>query len=186
MVMAEKTPQPDAEPQTQQALSVLALGVEKLLARIESDESAEKTRLESMAMLREILDSHGKLLKNTLSPDNRLHPDVSHYNPLGERDHPRPPLKRPVFILGVPVLGVQCTLDEITALNWFTTSLEIPARRWRAVILHDGQGGEVLFISKPFRNFEDTREFSGVGGLLGVCRIFQAEGVRPQNQDHLF
>jgi hypothetical protein len=174
------------KPTDAQALDIIAAGVARLLEKIEGEDTSEKVRVDSMQMLREILDSHGKLLKSTLSPENRLHPDISSYNPLGERDHPRPPLKRPVFVLGVPVLAVQCTLDEINALNWFTVSLEIPARKWRAVILHDGQGGELLYISKPYRNFDDTREFSAVGGILGICRVFQAEGHRPQNQDHLF
>lgn len=180
------TPVPAAaeDPTTMEALGVIAGGIEKLLERIEGEDSSEKTRVDSMILLREILDTHGKLLKSTLSPENKLHPDVSSYNPDGERDHPRPPLRRPCFVLGVPVIAAQCTLDEIKELNKFTHSVDVPARQWRALLLHDSHHGEVLYISKPFRNFDDTREFSAAGGLLGICGIFHRDGVRPQNQEH--
>lgn len=158
-------------------MNVVAAGIAKLLALVEADDSAEKVRVDSMIMLREILDTHGKLLKTTLSPENKLHPDVSSYNPYGERDNPRPRLKRPVFVLGVPMPPAQMTWDEIAALNSFTQSLEVPARKWKALILRDSMQNEILYISKPYRNFDDMREFSSYGGLLGICRIIQSEGV---------
>lgn len=179
----EETPTP---PPTEEALTALAAGVAKLLALVEADDSAEKVRVDSMMMLREILDGHGKLLKSTLSPENKLHPDVSSFNPHGERDHPRPPLKRPCFILGVPIIAQQCTWDEIEALNWFTQSLEIPDRKLKAILLHDSAGAEILYISKPYRNFDDVRELSALGGQLGICKLFQSEGKRADTQDHLF
>jgi hypothetical protein len=36
---------------------------------------------------------HARAMKRQLRPENETHPDKSVYNPLGERDHPKPPLK---------------------------------------------------------------------------------------------
>lgn len=51
-------------------------------------------------------------------PENVFHPDVSAYNPLGERDNPRPDLRcEKVWFGGFPVEKQLCSLDEILLLN---------------------------------------------------------------------
>jgi hypothetical protein len=54
-------------------------------------------------------------------PENRRPPLISDYNPLGERDHPRPKLKCHIYMgsapVGSPRENTTLTRDEIEALN---------------------------------------------------------------------
>ena len=60
---------------------------------------------------------HALAMRKQLRPDNEVHPDISVYNPLGERDHPRPPLKCPMFLGPYPLEEQTLLLKEITYLN---------------------------------------------------------------------
>jgi hypothetical protein len=60
---------------------------------------------------------HALAMRKQLRPDNEVHPDISVYNPLGERDHPRPPLKCPMFLGPYPLEEQTLLSKEITYLN---------------------------------------------------------------------
>jgi len=57
-------------------------------------------------------------------PENNPGPLVSDFNPDGERDHPRPPLRSTMYFgsspIGTPQDNSQLTTDEIQALNTVT------------------------------------------------------------------
>src|SRR5262245_54522906 len=161
---------------TAEATAKLVAVVEKLYERLDQDREDDDSR----AQLVKILEMHGTALKAALRPENQLHPDVSFYNPDGERDNPRPRLRRQAFLLGIPLQPDSLRKDEILALNRFTESLEIPAKRWQARILRDAGGGEVLYISLPFRNFDDLRN---IGGLLDIVNTIYTTGKRPDTND---
>jgi hypothetical protein len=59
--------------------------------------------------------------------DERTYPDISVFNPLGEKDHPRPDLHGEVYWAGAMLKREQLTREEIEAVNqlqpgefWFT------------------------------------------------------------------
>jgi hypothetical protein len=151
--------------------------VEKLMERVDRGEQG------SMELLREILQQNSGHLKQFLSPENRLHPDISDYNPDGERDHPRPRLRRPCYFLGIPLDQVALTKDEIVLLNSVTHPLEIKQKNWRIAFLRDGGGGEALYISVPFNSFDDIRGLEG--GWQRVTRELLGLGSKPVDQDLL-
>jgi hypothetical protein len=155
----------------------LVKAMERLLEKIdrERDES-------SLVALKLILDQHGDALKQFMRPENALHPDISRYNPEGERDHPRPALKRPAYFLGSPLELANLNRAEIDLLNRFDHTIEtsVKGKLWKAAILRDMGGAEVLYLSVPFRAFDDLR---GLPGLTDICETILNEGHRPRSQD---
>lgn len=177
-------PTPDAVVAAGENVSMPTATVAQLIATVERlFERVDRGEAGSVELLRGVLAEHGGLLQQTLRPENRLHPDISDLNPLGERDHPRPPLKRPCFFLGMALDQPTLTLDEITLLNSVTGPLELPAKNWRIVLLRDGGGGEALHISVPFKSFDDIRSLEG--GWQRVVRDLLGIGTKPQNTDSL-
>lgn len=175
-------PKPDvAVPAVQMPVELVAMlmgTLEKLQDKFDRDPTDAESRDALTAILRE----HGSALKSVLRPENQLHPDVSAYNPLGERDHPRPRLKRPCYFLGVPLDAPNLDREEIDLLNAFTQSMEVPSMNWKAVFIRDGSGREALYLSVPFSSFDDLR---GLGSIKHICRTIQGQGTRPQNPDVL-
>lgn len=52
------------------------------------------------------------------NPSNKTHPAISVFsNPLGDREHPRPDLKCPMFWIGYPIEKDTTTAEEIQLLN---------------------------------------------------------------------
>jgi len=179
-------PEPKPEPEDNYGLPLqtaaqLVAMVEKLFERVDRGEQG------SAELLREVLAQHSTTLKQTLSPENKLHPDFSDYNPHGERDHPRKQLRRPCFFLGVPLEQPTLTYDEIELLNSITAPLEMPAPsgngKWRVALLRDGGGGEACYISVPFKSFDDIRSLPE--GWQGVIRKLQVGGTETLGQDSL-
>ena len=164
-----------------QTAAQLVAMVEKLFERVDRGEQG------SSELLREVLAQHSHTLKSTLSPENKLHPDVSDYNPAGERDHPRDKLLRPCYFLGIPLEQPTLTVSEIDLLNSVSGPLEMPAPngagKWRVAFLSDGSGGSALYVSVPFKGFDDLRGLQN--GWQGVIRTLQAGGSTPTNQDSL-
>jgi hypothetical protein len=170
------TPAPTPVMPIEQATQLVE-AMDRLLEKIdrERDES-------SLVALKLILDQHGDALKQFMRPENALHPDVSWYNPDGERDHPRPALKRPAYFLGSPLEIGSLQRDEINLLNRFDHTIEVnvKGKLWKAAILRDMGGGEVLYVSVPFKAFDDLR---GLPGLSEICETILNNGQRPRSQD---
>ncbi len=59
----------------------------------------------------------GRRVGATGAYENAFAPEISQYNPLGERDNPRPELRCKMIWVGFKLAKVALTLDEITLLN---------------------------------------------------------------------
>lgn len=62
-------------------------------------------------------DIHARALKKQLHPENETCPGISVFNPLGERDHPRPPLQCEMFLGPYPLEAQTLLTKEIEYLN---------------------------------------------------------------------
>lgn len=105
--MASKTFEKDdamAEPTAGLSLADL---VAALKAATGNDDESMRKRAQFEA------EAHKRLEED----ENRRHPAISVYNPLGERDHPRPPLKCEMNWVGYPLTTDNLSPEEITLLN---------------------------------------------------------------------
>ena len=72
----------------------------------------------------EVADIAAQAAAKARRPENNPGPLVSDFNPDGERDHPRPPLRSIMYFgsspIGTPQDNSQLTTDEIQALNAVT------------------------------------------------------------------
>ncbi len=103
-------------------------------------------------------------------------PRISHYNPLGDRDHPRPALvdaagkPRKTLFCGSDLTDMQdrMTREEIEALNAITQDCELqkPGGKWTARIRHNGTTEE-LHIELPMGNKDVYLHFPPV---LQICQ----------------
>jgi len=78
---------------------------------IEAIRGGQADRVEAEAAI------HAKAMKAQLHPVNETCPEKSVYNPLGERDHPRPPLKCEMFLGPYPLEAQTLLTKEIEYLN---------------------------------------------------------------------
>lgn len=63
-------------------------------------------------------DVHAEAMKRALKPENAFHPQISVYNPAGDRDHARPALKAQFTLFdGIPIDGTTDTVEELTLYN---------------------------------------------------------------------
>jgi hypothetical protein len=165
---------PSGDLSTQERGMVMTV-MEKILDRLDADPH----NAAALQMFERVLEMHGEVLKQTAPmKENKRHPDVSAYNPLGERDHPRPQLRRPVYFLGAQFEQQTLTLQEIETLNQIETSMESADGLSKATILRTQAGGEILYISVPFKDFDDLRGLK----LMGVLRDILG-GTQPQTND---
>jgi len=108
----EPEPEPDPRPippPSLQVAAVQALTVEDLTKIVAA---GVKAATEAQA------DPLAQAMKSALKPENAFYPAVSVFNPLGDRDHARPPL-RCLFTLfdGIPIDGTTETREEIDLFN---------------------------------------------------------------------
>jgi hypothetical protein len=72
----------------------------------------------------EVADIAAQAATKARRPENNPGPLISDFNPDGERDHPRPPLRSTMYFgsspIGTPQDNSQLTTDEIQALNTVT------------------------------------------------------------------
>lgn len=81
-------------------------------------------------------DALAKAFSKASRPENPQAPMVSVYNPRGETDHPRPPLRAKTLQNGVELHTDTLTWEEIEALN------ALPAGLWRVT---KGTGSKIPF-----------------------------------------
>jgi len=87
-------------------------------------------------------------MRSSLKPENPDHPEVSVFNPLGQRDHPKPTLRVKTWFCGIEEKAERLTPEEIVAYNAITTD-RTARRDWKARIINKGQPNEELFVSIP-------------------------------------
>lgn len=105
-----------------------------------------------------VAEGSSRAMHKELQPINPTFPDVSAYNPLGERDHPRPDLARPTYFCGGEQNRDWLTKDEIEAFNAIQTDCSARDNRWTARLRRDESGQERLFVNVPHRGIDQRAE----------------------------
>lgn len=132
--------------------------------------------------LEEILGRTAEATRKALKPENARHPDVSAFNPNGERDHPRPKLARKTFWAGTELHEDELTLQEIEAFNSFTHSTEARNGSWVAEMRRTGKMGESqLHVSFPCASADDRMDLPN--GMMLMLRelLGGAKAVDPES-----
>ncbi len=93
------------------------LSREELIARLKGGQTDEERRAEREAAedryLAKQAAAQAEANRRVMRPENQFHPDVSVYNPEGERDHPRVLPNYEMFWFGAPVSNDVNTGEEI-------------------------------------------------------------------------
>jgi hypothetical protein len=105
-----------------------------------------------------VAEGSSRAMHKELRPSNPTFPDVSAYNPLGERDHPRPDLTRPTYFCGGEQRREWLTREEIDAFNAIKTDCVAKDGRWTARIQRDNSGQPRLFVNVPHRGIDQRAE----------------------------
>lgn len=159
-IAARDAAESETELPTADAQGALADALLKALERLQPAQSGV-----SADQLSEILESTAKSTRQALKPENARHPDISAFNPAGERDHPRPALKRKTFWANVPLQVTELTTAEIELMNAIEHTLEARNGRWKAEIKKDG-GEQELWISFPHDSIDDRMDLPSMEMML--------------------
>ena len=117
---------------------------------------------------------HARVLRQQLYPQNDTCPQISPYNPLGDRDHPKPPLKCAFFLGPYPLEPETLTVREVELMNQLEPGqydvtkadgvtvvfLVIPSYRT------DGRTLERLTIGFPCADSEQRQNFPPFSQML--------------------
>lgn len=171
----------ETEPNTANDIAAaLMLAVEKMTPAGLTGEQLEK-----------ILEGTAKSTRKALKPENDTAPDVSAFNPRGERDHPRPRLRRKTYWAGAELHHDELTLDEIELFNQVEHTVEARHGSWRAELKRTGSDGtSELHVTFPCRNTDDRMDLPSMalmmrellGGTKAVDPISLAEQVAELQQ----
>jgi hypothetical protein len=131
------------------------------------------------ADLKALLDGQRKAMR----PENETHPGISAFSyPEGDRDRPRPELKRPTYFAGGLQREDSLTPLEIDLFNRFETTRSSRNGRWRALLKQNGSAQE-LYI-----DIADAKSLDGRIGLPPLTSILREllDGEEAANPDLLF
>lgn len=121
-------------------LALMELLVEKISAITANGGGITAAQLETI--LQKSAETHQTtvdVLRNTLIPENKVHPGISAYSyPEGDRLRPKPKLKYEVLFCGYRQREDNLTPDEIDALNAITGDREARNGTWRAYFRKEG------------------------------------------------
>lgn len=122
----------------------------------------------SADQLKEILSSNAESTRKALKPENAMHPDVSVFNPKGERDNKRDDLKHRVLFCGMELDKDELTVGEITLFNQFAHSCVARNGSWKADFTPNVKGGKAeLVISIPVATADDRMDLpNGISLIL--------------------
>lgn len=134
--------------------------------------------------LQDVMEANSEGVRRALKPENTRHPDVSAFNPLGERDHARPPLRRKTFMSpGYEVRADDLTLEEIDLLNAFDHTVEARNGQWRAELKRTSSDGQQeLHIVIPSNTVDERMDLPKsmsliLRELLGGTQAVDAESL---------
>jgi hypothetical protein len=113
--------------------------------------------------LKEVMESNSEGMRRALKPENARHPDVSVFNPEGERDHPRPPLKRKTFWIGVPLQQDELDREEIELFNSIEHTMEARSGQWKAEIRNNNME---LHINFPNASVDERMDLPSMKMLM--------------------
>jgi hypothetical protein len=117
---------------------------------------------------------HALAMKKQLRPENETHPDVSVYNPRGERDHPRPRLICEMFLGPYPLEKDVLSVKEIELLNRLEPGLyDVTKADGMIVPFHviprmrvDGRTVERITIAFPCADDDQKQNFPPFAMML--------------------
>lgn len=120
------------------------------------------------AQLEAILEGNAQSTRKALRPEVERHPDISDFNPKGERDFPRPKLLNKVIFGGMELHEDELKVGEIELFNRFTHSCVARNGSWKAELKPSVKGGRgELTISIPIATTDDRMELpNGISLIL--------------------
>ena len=134
----------------------------------------------SSEQLERILASNAESTRKALKPENATHPDVSAFNPKGERDFPRPRLLHKVIFCGMELDEDELTLGEIELFNKFTHSCVARNGAWKADLKPGAKGGKgELVVSVPVATTDDRMELPNGMSLMLTELLGGEKAVDP-------
>jgi hypothetical protein len=136
----------------------------------------------SVEQLETVLKSNAEATRKALKPENAQHPDVSAFNPLGERDHPRPKLRRKTFWAGTELHEDELSREEIELFNQVEHTVEARNGIWRAELKRTATDGtSELHVIFPCANTDDRMDLPSMTlmlrELLGGTKAVDAESL---------
>ncbi len=171
----EKNPESESTPEQVNQNNALA---EALLAAMERMAPAQGGI--SKDDLAEVMASNAEGMRKALKPENPRHPDISAFNPEGERDHPRPKLTRKTFWVGTELHEDELSREEIDLFNQFTHSTEAKNGAWTAEIRVTGKLGESqLHIRFPSAAMDDRMDLPNGMAIMLRELLGGAQAVEP-------
>lgn len=148
---------PEVELAPAEANNALAEALLKAMERLQPQGGISKDDL------KEVMESNSEGMRRALKPENARHPDVSAFNPKGERDHPRPELRRKTFWIGVPLQKDELTAEEIGLFNSVEHNLTARNGTWTAELRNAGQE---LHINFPNATVDDRMDLPSMKVLM--------------------
>jgi len=136
----------------------------------------------SVEQLETVLKSNAEATRKALKPENAQHPDVSAFNPEGERDHPRPRLRRKTFWAGTELHEDELSREEIELFNQVEHTVEARNGVWRAELKRTATDGtSELHVTFPCANTDDRMDLPSLKlmmrELLGGTKAVDAESL---------
>lgn len=117
--------------------------------------------------LEKILEGNAQATRKALRPENERHPDISAFNPKGERDFPRPKLRRKTFWAGQELHEDELTVEEIELFNKVEHTLEARSGAWRAELRRTAKDGQSdLHVMFPCVSIDDRMELPGMKAMM--------------------
>jgi hypothetical protein len=167
------------EPETQTPADALAAALLEAVSKLAPRESGGGITVEQ---LETVLKSNAEATRKALKPENAQHPDVSAFNPLGERDHPRPKLRRKTSWAGTWLHEDDLMAEEIELFNAVDHTLEARNGAWRAELKRTASDGtSELHITFPCVNTDDRMDLPSMKmlmrELLGGTKAVDAESL---------
>jgi hypothetical protein len=127
-----------------------------------------------------ILEGNAQSTRKALRPEIERHPDISDFNPLGERDHPRPRLVNKVIFGGMELHEDELKVGEIELFNRFTHSCVARNGAWKADVTPSVKGGKgELKISLPIATTDDRMELPNGMSLILTELLGGEKAVDP-------
>lgn len=127
--------------------------------------------------LKEVMESNSEGMRRALKPENARHPDVSAFNPKGERDFPRPPLRRKTFWIGVPLQASELSAEEIELFNSIEHPMTARNGTWTAELKN---AGTELHINFPNATIDERMDLPSMKVLMTEL-IGGARSVDPDS-----
>ena len=117
---------------------------------------------------------HARALKKQMSPQNDTCPQISPFNPLGDRNHPRPRLKCAFFLGPYPLEPETLSVKELTLMNKLEPGqYEVTKADGQMVIFivipryhMDGRTLDKITIGFPCADSEQRQNYPPFGQML--------------------